>query len=819
MAQNADRGPFCDLRVVDFSNYRTGAQASQPFADFGADVIHVEPRGGSPLRDEPSWPFWGRGKRSIQLDLHDSADLAAAIALAKDADVVIETFRPGVADRMGLGYAALSAENPGLVYASISGFGSQGPLTSLKGYEGVVAAKLGVFSALADMPPPPEHPGFVSAAYCAYPASQLAAQGIFAALMVREDTGRGQHVETSLAQGLTVHDTYNWFARVLAKQYGEGFKQVPRVSNGVPTGGLSFRLLIALTKDGRWLQFSQTQDRLFRAMMKMFGLEWMFDDPEWEGVPNFDDHDKRKAFWEILLNIVRSKTADEWSAEFDRDPNVWAEVFRRDSELLDHPQMIWNKMVATIEDPVLGPVRQPGPIVRMEGTPATLDRSAPGLGEHDEAIRETIGTLRREWAATGKGGEAAPLAGMTVIELGTYYAAPYAATLLAEYGARVIKLEQPDGDPHRHMLPFPEIAGLKVLQGKESVGIDLHSEQGREIAHKIIAGADVVLQSFRAGVAKRLQLDAETLRGLNPDLVYLSAPGYGEDGPCGHRPAFAPTIGAAAGMAWRNAGASIPQGADLSLDQVEAGANQLASAVMGVGNSDGLSAVTAATALMAGLYVRKLGKGGQKMVTSMLSSTAHALAEVMVEYPGKPPVATADRGLHGFSATYRLYRASDAWLFFAAPKQSEWERFVAAISEAGPLASDSRFADGASRKANDAALVEALSALFATRSAADWEKTLLAADVACVVCAPAPVESNFMDEGSVGDVSGFVTSARHPIMDDVPRLAPLVRFSTSATVAGNAGLVGQQSVQVLSDYGYSQAEIDALAEQGTILIG
>src|SRR5690606_27923230 len=298
---------------------------------------------------------------------------------------------------------------------------------------------------------------------------------------------------------------------------------------------------------------------------------------------------------------VRTKTADEWAAEFDKNPDVWGELFRRDSELLHHPQMAWNRMVAEIADPDVGLVRQPAALVRMDKTPAKLG-TAPRLGEHDAPVRAEAWPKPASGEARAPSGKA-PLAGVTVVELGTYYAAPYGATLLAELGARVIKLEELAGDPHRNMLPFPEIAGLKVLQGKESVAVDLATPGGREIAHRVIAGADLVMQSFRAGVAKRLGLDAETLLKVNPDLIYHAAPGYGEDGPCGHRPAFAPTIGAAAGLAWRNAGATIPTG-EMSLEAEKPAAMQLADAVMGVGNSDGLSAVSVGTGMMLGLLAR-----------------------------------------------------------------------------------------------------------------------------------------------------------------------------------------------------------------------
>jgi len=816
----SQKAPLEGLRVVDFSNVLTGAQASQFLADFGADVVHVEPPGGSPLRGQASWPFWGRGKRAIQLDLKEPADLEVALGLARGADVVMETFRPGVADRLGLGYEALSADNPGLVYASVSGFGSQGPYAGLQGYEGVVMAKMGAYWALQGLANRPG-PCFCSAPYGSYPASQLAVQGVLAALYDRHDSGRGQKVETSLAQGLSVHDTYNWFARVIAQKFSEGYVQKPRIENGLPTGGMSFRLLVALTKDGKWLQFSQTTPHLFRAMMNMFGLSWMFDDPKWRSLPDFDEAHQRREFWEILLETVCSRTHAEWMAEFERDPNVWGEEFRKRSEALDHPQMVHNRMVSERIDPQVGRLKEPAALVRLDRTPAPLERPAPALGQYDAEIRAEAKAVRSpsippEGSAQAK----PPLDGVTVVELATYYAAPYGATLLAELGARVIKLEQPDGDPHRNMLPFPEAAGVKALQGKASVAVDLGAPKGMEVAHRILSRTDVVLQGFRAGVAGRIGLDADTLQARYPNLVYLSAPGYGEDGPYGYRPAFAPTIGAAAGLAFRNIGEAIPARAGLTLDQIKPASLQLSTAVKGVGNSDGISAVSAASAMMLGLVARQRGAGAQKMLTSMISSTAHCLSEVMVEYEAKPPVPTASAMCFGFSALYRLYPAQgEEWVFLAAPSDREWERLTTALRGGGALAADPRFATRVARQANDESLAGALEAIFRTRPAPEWERDLRAADVACVEAARGPVEANYMDPGSVGEAQDFVTQAKHPILEDIRRLKALMRFSRSTTVAGDAGLVGQDTERVMREVGYSDAEIAALADEGVIRLG
>lgn len=806
------------LKVVDFSNVRTGAQASQILADYGAEVILVEPVGGSALRNEPAWPMWGRGKKSVQLDLKDARDLGVARELAIGADVVIETFRPGVADRLGLGYEALSAVNPRLVYCSVTGFGRHGPLADLQGYEGVVFAKLGVMRSL-DHLTNRAGPAFPSAAYASYPTSQLALQGILAALYERENSGAGQHVETSLAQGLTVHDTMLWFSRVTAMKFSDGFVQVPRVVDGVPTGGASFRLLVAVTADGKWLQFSQISDRLFRAMMHMFGLDWMFDDPRWKTAPDFDDHDQRREYWEHLLTIVRSKTAAEWIAEFDRNPDVWGEFFRKEDEVLDHPQMQWNRMVTAIEDPDLGVVLQPGPIAHLSGTPARLATPAPRLGEYDAELRNAPAP-QPSIPGNPLSQTKAPLEGVTVVEFGTYYAAPFGTTLLAELGATVIKLEELTGDPLRHALPFPEVSGIKVLQGKKSVAVDLQTAEGRAIAHHIVRNADIVMQSFRAGVAERLGLDEPTLRAINPDLVYLSAPGYGEDGPNGHRPAYAPTIGAAAGLAWRNAGGDISKQDDMGLEDIKAAAMQLATAVMGVGNSDGIAAVTVGTVLLLGLLARRRGAGGQKMMTSMLSSSAHSLSEVAIRYEGRPDAPAAGAGAYGFHALYRLYEAEKDWVFLAAPAEREWPRLISGLGEdADAIATDPRFSTVEGRRAHNSALVAALSAIFRRKAAVEWESQLRAFDVACAFVSDGPVESNYIDEGSNGRLCELVTLCDHPILGDVPRLKPLVAFSRSATVAGPAGLVGQHTREVLESYGYDESALDDLQERGTILLG
>ena len=807
------------FKVLDLSDARTGAQVSQLFADFGADVVQIERPGGAMLRSAAAWPFWARGKRSVQLDMK-SDDVDMFVRMASEADVVIESFRPGVADRLGIGYERLRALNPRLVYVAISGFGADNALSHLPGYEGIVAARTGVHWALEGMSDR-VGPCFCAVDYACFAASQLAAQGALAALIEREESGLGQMVDVSLAKALTVYDIFGIPLRTVAKRFDGGMVQTARIVDNVPTGGLSFQLLIALTKDGRWLQFSQSNDRLFKAMMKMFGLDWMFDDPEWSTAPEFDDLEKRIRYWEIMLGKVREKTVDEWMVEFDRDPNVWGEVFRKDSEVLHHPQMVWNKMVLETADEVRGLVRQPGVLAHMSATPAVIGRSAPVLGAFDEEVRaEAPLAGRSEAGPAGTGASRRPmLEGVTVVELAGFYAAPYGATLLRELGARVIKLEELAGDALRQMLPFPEAGGMKCLYGKESVAVDLRTPEGYDVALRIIDKADVVLCSFREGAAERLRLDAKTLRARNPDLLYMNAPGYGIDGPYARRPAFAPTIGAAAGLAWRNAGENVPEG-DLTVRQVRDAACRLATAVMGVGNADGLAAISVATVIALGLLVRKRGGGGQEMFTSMLSSTTHALSDVAIEYAGKPAPPKVDDGVYGFDALYRLYGAGDGeYIFLAVRHEHEWRKLTRLLPGGAALAGDSRFSDDAARRLHDRDLVEALSAIFATRAAEAWESLISVEGLGCVVAARGPLEANYCDEDKLGVQMGWMTSVPHPILDEVPRMKPLIDLSRSETVAAPAGLCGQDTDAVLTEFGYSKEQIAELEGKGVILLG
>jgi crotonobetainyl-CoA:carnitine CoA-transferase CaiB-like acyl-CoA transferase len=757
-----------------------------------------------------------RGKKSIELDLHEADDVAVAMTLIHGADILIETYRPGVMERLGLGFETVSAHNAGLIYGSVSAFGRSGPYAQAKGYEALVMARVGALWASQNMVTR-EGPAHVSMPYCSYGASQQLLTGILAALHERETSGLGQRVDASLVKGLAALGTWNWYLHIITSRFPDAYTPSAPLSSssGLPLSPLIFMLLIGLTKDGRWLQFSQVQLHLYMEMLKVMELDWMLDDDEWKGAVFAADTPKTGEFWDRLFDVVQSKSLEEWQSVFENDHNVWAETMRRGSELLDHPQMQHLGAVVDIVDSEHGVVRQPGPIVQLSATPATLKQGAPKLNDDGPALRAKPWPAKVAAETPTMHGRSA-LSDITLLELGTFFAAPFGGTVLRELGARVIKVEPLEGEPMRTLLPFPEIGGAKTMQGKESIAIDLSTDEGREIVHALAKRADVVLQSFRAGVAERQGVDSVTLRALNPNLIYLNAPGYGIDGPCGDRPAYAPTMGAGCGIVMRNVGASVPERADLSLEEIKANAIRLAGAgTTEYAQADGISALTVASALALGVVARDRSGKAQTMLTTMLNSTAHALADDMVEYMDRPPTAAPDPELFGYGPLYRLYRAADEWIYLAAPSERDWTALTLALKDELDLGADARFNDAVGRQDNAPALAQVLGSVFSTKPAQHWEDHLLAGDVGCVVAHREPPEA-VLQSDSFAVASDLLVGVEHPTFGEHVRLKPYIEMSRNATVAEPGCLAGQHTDRILGQLGYSVEDIARLREQKVV---
>ena len=376
------------------------------------------------------------------LDLGTEEGREQAIQLAGEADVLVESFRPGDMTDWGLAYDDLSQLYPRLVYCSITGFGQKGPLRRVKGYEGVVAAKAG---RMLNMQGQPDREGPVySAVYTgSWHASQAAVRGIVGALRVRDLCGRGQWVQTSILQALaSPHDNNVGDGGLVNLQLR---RRDPERYPGRPGGrGLSSIGYVPVrTKDGAWLQHANQRIPHIRGHLSAIGLGRLLNDERFEKVPSLS-LENREILRRGILKKQAEKTADEWMKIYIQDGNIAAEPYRDSVQAMDHPAVVSNSSVVTIEDPRVGPLRTLAPLLDFKDTPGEPSGPAPDVGQHNA---EVLGRLKSQTASASDGLPDAddsgvlerPLSGVTILDLATIQAGPYGASLLADLGARVIK--------------------------------------------------------------------------------------------------------------------------------------------------------------------------------------------------------------------------------------------------------------------------------------------------------------------------------------------------------------------------------------------
>ena len=799
---------FDGITVLDFTSGRAGAVATMVMSDFGAEVIKLEPPGGEKFSNSPGSIQWNRGKKSVVLDLKTPEGQANARALARLADVVVENFRPGVTQRLGIDYESLQAGHPELVYASLTSFGTSGPYANYKGYDAVVAAKSGRMMMFAGQNPR-EGPNYVVTQGVCHASAMALVRGITTALYLREKTGKGQMVETSMLRAVTTYDHVSWVhGQMIQNRPGE-YPSDPNVGTGRgnPTGYLPAR-----TKDGQWIQLGNVVERLFRSMMHSLDMDFIYEDPRFKTAP-YLDQDAVAALERITLEKVQEKTLDEWMAIFlSREGNAAAEPYHTSEQALGHPQIVHNGNVRSVDVPGVGATRQLGPVVKMSGTPGGAQGPAPALGQHtaDVLARLADGTKTLSNGATGPMPKHA-LEGITLLDLGTVINGPLGCALVAELGARVIRIEAPGGDWGRMGLPF---SAHRTMAGSEGICLDLKTPEGQEIMGKLAAKADLLLHSMRPGAPERTGIGYEQLKKSNPNLVYLYAGGYGSTGPYSHRPSMAPIAGAVSGggvaQMGRDAFPSPEQ--PMSIDEIEAVAKQLKRA--NDGTADHSTAMVNAVGLVLGLYARERTGSAQYVESTMIAANAYLNIDDFYWHEGKQARSLPDREGYGLHALYRLYRAKTGWVFLACPFEDEWGPLCQAIDRTD-LLEDPRFATRQARETHDGALADELANVFAAHDPLHWEKLLTAVDVACVKAEDRGMYYFFNDDPHVRE-SGLLTQVDAPRFGEFWRYSPVVSFSETSGKAGPGPLKGQHTRPILRELGYTDEEIHDLKQRKVV---
>ena len=801
------RRAICEgLNVIEMGAGSVAAAiAGTMFADNGARVVKVEPPGGDRLRSAHPSAFlvWNRGKESLVADLRTTEGRATLLDLATNADVVLDGFAPGRADGWDIGWDALSAINPGLVYCSITGFGSTGAYSKIKAYDATVMAKAGVMQ--LGMFGYRNGPIMFSALLASAGAGHLATASVCAALTARLTIGRGQHVEATMVQGLTALDYFSTMGTQLAARSGMSSEETK--SAAMQFVAASRYSMVMPTEDGRWIATTQMLPHQARALSRACGLEHTHDDPRFTKQPQFGSAEDAEAWENLIWEAMKQRPYEYWEKAFLAEADIAFELCRFSEEGLDHPQIKHNGEATVIADPELGPVEQVGPVAQFSETPSQLEQSAPRLGDNAGPF-----AARSPLTSTGVQRPHA-LSGTTIVEMGYFYAMPYGVTITGALGARVIKIEPATGDPMRTSFGAPESGAAKTMEGKESIAIDLQKPEGQEIAKKIAASADVFVNGFRTGVAEKMGLDYDTLKGLNPRLAYVHATGYGTSGPRSAGPIYAQVAQAVAGSINRYGGRWMDPEFCNDMSVLEAQLIVLPR-IRGVVDGDSNAALAVASTLGLTIYDQANSGSGQFVATTMIGGNAWTYADDFIRYDGKPALPQVDEESHGIHALYRLYKVADGWIFLAAPLQKEWERLVAELGLA-ELAADPRFGTPPDRLANDEALIAVLTQHLADSSADDLEARLTAAGVSCVRAFDGS-HSMFTISDPVLRETGLTAEVDHPKFGPIIRHGLPAQFSETPGRLAPGCLIGQHTEVILTELGYSGEEIEALVRDQVV---
>lgn len=380
------RGPLDGVTIVDLTSYIAGSYSAMMLGDMGARVIKVEGLEGDSFRELPGFYGWNRGKRSLAVNLKDPDGSAVIGRLAKTADVVMENMRPGVVERLGVDYESLRRVNSRLIYCSISAFGPEGPERDRPGYDPVFQAMGGVMT-LQGFGAAPQ---YVRIPVTDYYTAAIACQAVLAALFVRERTGQGQRVWTSLLHG------------VLALQSGNFVDWPGReiVYRDTPT----YRLYRA--GDGQWFFLACGNQSFWVKLCTVLGK------PEWASDPRFASwfgrRDNSDALTPLMEEAFASRPRDEW-VRILTEGDIPCAPTQNLRTFMTHPAVLHHKMLVEYDHPEVGKLKMMGLPLRFSETPGADPGPPPMLGQHTAEILRGAGyadadiaDLHRRGVITGK---------------------------------------------------------------------------------------------------------------------------------------------------------------------------------------------------------------------------------------------------------------------------------------------------------------------------------------------------------------------------------------------------------------------------------
>ncbi|MDP7577939.1 MAG: CoA transferase [SAR202 cluster bacterium] len=653
MDTHRDPSALSHLSVLDLTKPE-GHHCGKILADLGASVVKVEPPNGDSARSMP--PFatgvgrpdvslyfanYNTNKLSIILDLESAVDVNSLVTLAAHTDVIIENFKPGYLERLGLGFEAFSSINPGLIMASITPFGQTGPYRDFVGSEIVMQAMGGLMYCQGDDDKPP----------CAAPceqASQMAsyhaAFGILAAINHRNRSGKGQHLDVS---------TYEVVSQVLFNitrysYHGDIARRTGAVSTIAPNG--YYRC-----KDG-YVSLAVLEDSHWQELVRWMDLEAL-SDAAW------NDMNFRRSQPDVIDQFVREFISSFSVSEFLEQGHSRHLAVSRVNEigdLVESPQMRSRRYFTEISDPQIGQHLYPGVPYRFSHTPVKIERPSPQLGEHQDTVLDrNLHEMDKPVKSFSfpEPNSLGPLDGLRILDLSRVWSGPFTTRYLGDLGAEVIKVESEKYLDTGRKVTNSTPQFLEINRSKKGVTLDFQKPEGLDLIKDLIGISDVVVENFAAGVLERRGLGYPVLRDIKPDLVMLSMPGYGNAGPYKDHVGYGQNLMSYGGLSkiW-----GFPD------SPIEARSN--------VHFPDFVSAVASSTAVLAALEYRTLYGVGQHIEVAQIEAVSSSMGVALMDFfiNGKSWEANGNQSMWAAPSGSYPCQGEDQWCAIACSNDKEW---------------------------------------------------------------------------------------------------------------------------------------------------
>jgi crotonobetainyl-CoA:carnitine CoA-transferase CaiB-like acyl-CoA transferase len=642
--------PLSGLRILDLAG-ETAAFCSKLLADMGAEVVKVEPPGGCPSRlaspfvndqrasdGSLSFLYHNSGKCSGTLDLENGGDRQKFIRLAASSDALVESFRPGYLESISLGYAALSTVNPGLIMASVTGFGQSGPYAQYKS-SALIAAACGGQMYVCGRPGRPPLKPYGDQPY--YAASLFAACGILLALRRREMTGRGQLIDISLQEA-----TAAALEHVLVQYF---YQKTGAVRQGSLQWNAASDIFPSL--DGHvLLTFGREWDTLV-DLLGSAGLAGDLADPAWR------DENFRRQHSGQIEEIMTSWTCLQGRGgvfRLGQDMRFpWAAV-NSIRDVMDNEQLRDRGYFVKAEHPLKpGGFKVPRPVINFADAPV-CSQKRHCEARSDEAICR--GGIENPPENAGSR-EGMPLQGIRVLDFTWMLAGPYATRLLADFGAEVIKVQSRLTATGAEQNDTGYFANWN--RNKLGITLDLSRAEARQLALELVSKCDLVMENFTPRVMDGWGLGYPDLKLIKPDIVMVSLSGFGHSGPWRNCAALGATVQALSGLT------QLTSYDDVRPDGI------------GFAYADHISGLYAALAALAALRRRDKTGQGAYVEISELEAACSLLGPTLLDYAvnGRAAEPAGNRAEWGKAAPHGCYRCKgeERWCVIAAFSEEEWQ--------------------------------------------------------------------------------------------------------------------------------------------------